>query len=104
MAVPTVGQAIEMVREEQFKQHSVAEFVALCWRNMDDARYGSAWAKLWAVFMGMPAERRDVDIEVRAAYTAGEVAAARHARELGEQRVLSPVIEGEVVEKDGADA
>ncbi len=101
MAIPTVGQAIEMVRQEQFRQHGIEEFVALMWTNMQEARYGAAWAKLWAVFMGMPAERRDVDIEVRAAYTAGEVAAARHARELSERALLDgPVVDGEVVQKE----
>jgi hypothetical protein len=96
---PTVGQAIELVRDEQFRTHSVADFVELVWANMQDSRYGAAWAKLWAIFMGMPAERKSLEVTMASTFTPGELAAARHAQQIA-NRVQIDSVDGEYTEKD----
>lgn len=67
--------------------------------NAKDPKYGAPWMKLLFLFRGLPAERKAVDIDVKASYTAGDVLAARHAQELAQQKMLGPVVEGEIVEE-----
>lgn len=85
-----------MIRAEQAKAATPAEVVSLIWRNMQDARYGASWAKLWLVFWGMPAERRNVELTFNAQFTMNDVAAARHAQQIAEKRAgIGALVEGE---------
>lgn len=96
MAAPSVGQAIELIREEQDKLVTPQDMVKLMWTNMQSDRYGAAWAKLWLIFWGMPAERRNVELTLNAQFTMNDVAAARHAQQIAEQNQADmQAIEGE---------
>jgi hypothetical protein len=84
-----------MVREEFFAKHTVSEFVDLIWENLQSDRYGVGWAKLLLLYVGMPAERRSLDITIPTMFTSAELEGARHARIEAGREALEEVIEGQ---------
>jgi hypothetical protein len=98
--VPSVSESIELVRKAFFEKHDITSFVDVMWENLQDARYGAAWAKLLLLYVGMPAERKALDITMPTIFTQAELAGARHARLEAGKEALVNAIEGEYKDED----